>query len=127
MTLSRFRAAPRQGHLTRVQRVIGYLSKVRHGVIRIRTEEPDYSDFPDKVYQWDYSCYAGSEEQIPKDIPEPRGKRVVHTSFIDANLLHDLVNGKSVTGILHLVNKTPVDWFAKLQAIRRAPLGQTAC
>ena len=25
--------------------------------------------------------------------------------YVDANLMHDVVSGKSVTGILHLVNK----------------------
>src|SRR5512147_1226617 len=38
------------------------------------------------------------------------------TSFFDANLYHDLISGKSVTGILHMFNKTPIDWFSKLQA-----------
>ena len=47
MTLSRFRAAPRQGHLTRVKRIYGYLSKMRHGVIRIRMDLPDYSVLPE--------------------------------------------------------------------------------
>ena len=34
---------------------------------------------------------------------------------MDANLYHDLISGRAVTGILHLLNKTPVDWFSKLQ------------
>ena len=50
------------------------------------------------------------------DIPTPRGKRIVMTSFVDANLYHDLISGKSVTGILHFFNKTPIDWFSKLQS-----------
>ena len=33
--------------------------------------------------------------------------------FVDANLYHDLVNGRSVTGILHLFNKTVIDWYSK--------------
>jgi hypothetical protein len=35
---------------------------------------------------------------------------------IDANLMHDITSGKSVTGILHLVNKTPIDCYSKKQA-----------
>jgi hypothetical protein len=31
-------------------------------------------------------------------------------------LYHDLVTGRSVTGILHLLNGTPIDWFSKRQA-----------
>jgi hypothetical protein len=30
--------------------------------------------------------------------------------------MHDLVTGRSVTGILHLLNTTPIDWFSKKQA-----------
>jgi hypothetical protein len=30
--------------------------------------------------------------------------------------MQDITAGKSVTGILHLINKTPLDWYAKKQA-----------
>ena len=30
--------------------------------------------------------------------------------------MHDMVTGRSVTGILHLLNKTPLDWYSKKQA-----------
>lgn len=115
MTMSRFRAAPRQGHLDRVKRIIGYLAKMRDGVIRIRTEEPDYSNIPDKIYDWESTVYGGAKEEIPGDAPPPLGKGVLMTSFFDANLYHDVISGKSVTGILHMFNKTPIDWFSKLQ------------
>ena len=116
MTLSRFRACPRQGHMDRVQRIIGYLAKFKFGVICIRTEKPDYSNIPKKVYDWFYTCYQGAKEEIPHNIPQPRGKSVLTTSYVDANLFHDLISGHSVTGILHLLNKTPIDWFSKLQS-----------
>jgi hypothetical protein len=35
---------------------------------------------------------------------------------VDANLYHDLLTGRSVTGILHFFNQTPVDWYSKKQA-----------
>ena len=38
------------------------------------------------------------------------------THYVDANLYHDVLSGKSVTGVLHLINKTPLDWFSKKQA-----------
>jgi hypothetical protein len=46
MTMSAFRSAPRKGHLDRVKRIHGYLSKMRHSAIQIHTEKPDYSDIP---------------------------------------------------------------------------------
>ena len=35
---------------------------------------------------------------------------------MDANLNHFLATGKSLSGCLHFVNKTPVDWYSKKQA-----------
>ena len=116
MTMSGFRVAPRQGHLDRVRRICGFLAKMKHGFIRIRTEEPDYSDIPEQHYDWARSVYGNVEEVIPSDIPTPKGKRVVPTTYVDANLYHDLVTGRSVTGVLHFVNQTPVHWFTKKQA-----------
>jgi hypothetical protein len=48
-------------------------------------------------------------------MPIPRGKPVCTTTFEDANLMHDLTTGRSCTGILHIVNQTPVEWFSKAQ------------
>ena len=73
MTLSGFRAEPRIGHLDRAKRVCGYLSKMKHSAIRVRTEEPDFSDLPDVHYDWEKSVYGDVEEQLPTNAPEPLG------------------------------------------------------
>jgi hypothetical protein len=70
---------------------------------------------PTKVYDWEQSIYARAEELLPDDNPIPLGKLVVMTTFVDANLYHDLITGKSVSGILHLFNKTVIDWYSKKQ------------
>lgn len=116
MTLSSFRVAPRQGHLDRAKRIVGYLVKMRNAVVRIRTEVPDFSDMPDADHPWDTSVYQGATELVPKDAPTPLGKPVRCTSYVDANLYHDMLTGRSVTGVLHLFNQTPVDWYSKKQA-----------
>eukprot|EP00957_Ditylum_brightwellii_P044782 3397163-Ditylum_brightwellii.AAC.1 len=48
-------------------------------------------------------------------MPEPCGKPVMTTTFVDANLLHNVMTERSCTGIIHLLNKTPIDWFSKRQ------------
>jgi hypothetical protein len=115
MTMSSFRAAPREGHLQRLKHIYGYLRKRKDGAIRIRTGIPDLSHLPDVQYDWMYSVYGNVEEQVPHDIPEPLGKTVVSLTYEDANLYHDMITGRAVTGILHLLNGTPVDWFSKRQ------------
>jgi hypothetical protein len=116
MTLAGFRAAPRRGHLDRVKRIYGYLAKMRHASLRIRTDEPDYSDIPDFEFDWSKSVYGESNKIIPTDSPEPLGNVVTLTHYVDANLMHDVMTRKSVTGILHLVNKAPIEWYSKKQA-----------
>jgi len=115
MTLSKFRSAPRIGHLERAKRIFSYISKMRHAVIRYRVEKPDYSNLPETEYEWEKSVYGNVHEDIPDNIPKPLGKPVIHTTYVDANLMHDVTSGKSATGILHLLNKTPIDWFTKKQ------------
>jgi len=78
-----FRAMPRQGHLDCVKRIHGYLSKMWHATIKIRTDAPDYSNIPVKLYDWECSCYADAKEEISLDAPEPKGKPVTMTSFFD--------------------------------------------
>ena len=56
------------------------------------------------------------EELLPDNAPEPLSKPVTLMHFVDANLMHDLSTGRSLTGILHLANKTPIEWFSKKQA-----------
>ena len=116
MSMSRFRLAPKIGHLERMKRLYGYLVKTKHFAIRYRTKEPDHSHLPKQEYEWTRTVYGNVKEEIPKDIPKPLGKRVITTTFLDANLLHDIVTGKSVTDVLHCVHTTPTDWVSKRQA-----------
>ena len=113
-TMSTFRTAPRQGHLHRLKRMCGYLAAHKSAAIRIRTEKPDYSAIPIPEYDWE-RIYEGNEEAIPDDIPVPLGKSVITTTYIDANLQHCLATGRAITGIMHLLNKTPIDTFSKKQ------------
>ena len=116
MTMSRFRSAPRIGHLDRIKRIYGYLKKFKHGAIRFRTGAPDYKDLVSNDHDWMYSVYGNVRELVPKDAPEPLGKSVTTTTYVDANLYHCLITGRAATGILHLVNGTPIDWYSKRQA-----------
>jgi hypothetical protein len=67
-------------------------------------------------YDWTYTVYGNAKELLPKDAPEPLRKYVTLSHYVDANLMHNITSGKSVTNILHLVNKTPIDWYSKKQA-----------
>ena len=76
----------------------------------------DYSHQHKQEYEWTRIVYENLKEEIPKQISKALGKRVITTTIICVNLLHDIATGKSVTAVLHFVNTTPTDWFMKRQA-----------
>jgi len=116
MTMSSFRSLPRKGHLERAKRIVSYLYRFKYSKIRFRTHEPDFSDIVIPEYDWSTSTYGTVKEAVPHDVPTPLGKPVVTVSYIDANLLHCLNTGRSVTGILHFLNGTPIEWYSKKMA-----------
>ena len=79
----------------------------------MRTDLPDISQLPVQDYDWARSIYGNVTEEIPKDAPTPLGKPVVNITYHDANLYHDYIMGRAVTGVLQLINGTPIDWYSK--------------
>ena len=115
MTSSRFRVAPRVGHLERAKRVIGCLCKMKDSAIRYRTERPDLSQFPETKCDWNGTPHQDHEEPTPDNAPEPKGGTVDTVTYFDANSYHDLRNGRAVSANIHFLNKTPIDAHSKMQ------------
>jgi Reverse transcriptase (RNA-dependent DNA polymerase) len=109
MTMSRFRVVPRKGHLERLKRICGYLKKFSSTAIRVRTSQPHPDDLPNQEIDWCHTAYGKVEVLLPRDAPKPLGKMVTTVTYMDANLYHDMLNGRSMTGVLHLCNGTLVD------------------
>ena len=95
MSMSRFRLAPKVGHIERMKRIYGYLSSTKHYALRVRTEEPNHMHQPELEYAWT-RIYGNVLEEIHKDSPDLLGKSVTTTTFLDANLLHDMVHSKDI-------------------------------
>lgn len=109
-----FRCQPRIGHLNRLKRIVGLLRSYKSCSIKFRTKEPDYSKYKTEDRSWNY-VYGDIQEEIPNNIPKAKGREVIFTMYADANLYHDKVTGRSVTGLILMLNKTPIDWFSKKQ------------
>ena len=61
-TMSRFRAAPRQGHMDILKTIYSYAIRTREYAIRFRTDQPDYSFLPDQNFDWTYCVYSDVHE-----------------------------------------------------------------
>ena len=110
--LSSYSAAPREGHLEAVLHIFSYLSTHERSRIvmddayypHAELEKPDWSPF-----------YPGAKDELPPDMPEPRGKAVQITMFVDASHAANVVTRQSRTGVLIFVNRAPILWFSKKQ------------
>ena len=69
MTMSRFYVDATQNHWEALCCILGYLCHTKDAAIRFRTGIPDYSQYPEPAYDWDYSMYQGVEEDIPPRFP----------------------------------------------------------
>ena len=82
-TMSRFRAAARQGHMDRLKWIYSYAIMTNDYATRFRTEQPDYSFLPDQDIDWTYSVYGNVQEILPDDMPKPLGEAVTTTTTIE--------------------------------------------
>ena len=115
-TLSRYSMAPREGHMKAMHRVFGYLRQCPKGKIVIDTSYPDVRERVEinKEHDWT-EFYPDAVENVPPDRPEPRGEVCTITCYVDADHARDKLTRRSVTGILMLLNNTPVSWSSKHQ------------
>ena len=56
------------------------------------------------------------EEELDEDDPEPLGKGIRLTAWVDANWAHDYVTRKSITGIIVCAGVTPIYWKSTRQS-----------
>ena len=89
-------------------RVFGYLDAHPEGRIVIDPNFHDRSSYTSaKLENWE-ELYPDAQEDVPTDIPVPKGKEIRITVFVDADHARDKVTRRSVTGILLLLNNTPI-------------------
>jgi hypothetical protein len=115
-TLSRYSMAPRSGHMKAMHRVFGYLRNKPKGQLLIDVGVPQVRETIGTTVMLDWTeFYPDAVENIPRDRPEPNEKLCTITCYVDADHARDMVTRKSVSGILLLLNSTPVSWQSKRQ------------
>ena len=66
-------------------------------------------ELPDQNFDWEESIYRKISELLLDNAPFLRRKHVVTISYYDANLFYNTITSRSITGIIHFLNKTPID------------------
>lgn len=117
--LSRYLAVPRTGHLLQCIHIFKYLEihcdnklAFDHAKLNIGYA-PGKS--PEDIKQKMADYYKDAHDEIPPNMPEPRGKSVQINVFVDASHAGDKITRRSQTGILIYCNMAPIIWYSKKQ------------
>ena len=114
--LSSSLAMPRQGHLDAALHVFAYLKKDPSRWLLMDPTLPGEFQGTSPWIDSDWTdFYPDAKEELPPDMPKPRGKYVTITCFVDADHASNRLTRRSHTGIIILVNKAPVVWYSKRQ------------
>jgi hypothetical protein len=112
--LAQYLSQPRRGHLHQVFHVFAYLKAHSRSRIVLDPTVPKIDESSFEIADWT-EFYANAKEPIPPNAPEPRGKAVVISCFVDADHAGNLVTRRSHTGILIFCNRAPILWYSKRQ------------
>ena len=113
VNLSRYNAAPREGHFKAMMRVFGYLKGYIKGKLIFDTNPLDIEDVEYIESSLWTEMYPGAQEEIPHDLPKPKMKEIEISTYFDASLGCDMITGRSVTGVLLFLNSTIIKWYSK--------------
>jgi hypothetical protein len=115
-SMSRFSAAPREGHLSRVLRIWGYLKKYPNCALNIdhkpilNTDEIQQKAIIDFANQYSYA-----KEEINICFPKPLGDEMKVNIYFDSDHAHDKITGRSISGVVVYIGSTPIIWRSKRQ------------
>jgi hypothetical protein len=112
--LSRYLAAPREGHLEQAFHIFAYLKHYARSSLVFAANAPEVKDEQFSTHDWS-KYYPDAEEAIPPNIPEQRGMAVTISCYVDADHAGCRVTRRSQTGILILLQRAPIIWYSKRQ------------
>ena len=124
--LSQYQVNPRFGHLEAAYHIFAYLKKhpdMGKLAYDSRTPDIDESIFYRNA-DWK-EFYGDVTEELPPNMPEPRGHSVTISAFVDAsNHAGNVVTRRSHSGIFIFVQNAPIIWFLKRQnTVKAATFG----
>ena len=123
-SLSRFSVEPREGHLKRAIKILGYLKKFPTRGYIVDPSPPEVNIKYDKIVPDFGNQYQDFSEEIDGSLPIPLFPELEINIFVDSDHGHDAVTGKSITGLISFVGKTPIYWCSKRQpAVQTSTFG----
>jgi hypothetical protein len=110
-------ALPREGHLLQLFNIFSYLKKYHNTEIVYDTSDPcvELPNFEHKDWTSSEFGHISGEEELPPNMPEPRGFGFIINAKVDADHAANTVSRRSRTGFLVYLNSSLVYWMSKKQ------------
>jgi hypothetical protein len=110
-------ALPRQGHLEQLLHVFAYLKKHHNAELVLDPSDPVVDEASFERRDWTSSEFGHIQgaEELPGNMPEPRGLGFVMRAKVDADHASDTISRRSRTGFLVYLNCAPIYWMSKKQ------------
>jgi len=110
--MSAYNAMPRVGHFHAVLHMFAYLENNLDWELAMDCRPKEWNVIPEQSWK---EFYPFAKDELPPDMPEPLGKAVELTMFVDASHAANVVTRQSRTGVIIYVMGAPVIWFSKKQ------------
>ena len=107
--MSSYMAMPREGHLKQLYHMFSYLKSHHNAEMVFDPSDPDIdmNDFEEK--DWSGTVYAtASKEELPPNMPEPRGQSMKMVCYVDSDHVGDSVTRRLRTGFLVFLQSSPI-------------------
>ena len=109
-------ALPREGHLSQLYHIFGYLKRYHNSKMVFDPSNPVIDESLFERRDWTTSEFGlAQDEEMPRNMPEARGLGFLLRAFVDADHAGDSVTRRSRTGFLVYLNSAPVYWLSKKQ------------
>ena len=109
-------ALPREGHLDQVYHMFAHLKKYHNSEMVFDPSDPVIDEAIFEKKDWTSSEFGHlQKEELPANMPEPRGFGFIMSAKVDADHDADTVTRRSRTGFLVFLNCAPIYWFSKKQ------------
>ena len=107
---------PRQGHMEEILHIFALLRNKSKLSLYFDYSEPQ---FEMSIFNHDFTPlkehYRDVYEELPFSTPQPRGRAVTTTAYVDASHAANKVTRRSHTGYILFVNKALILWHSKRQ------------
>ena len=114
--LLQHQALPRSGHLEAAYHIFAYLKKHENGARVVF--DPRMPNIDERVFNantdW-RDFYGDVSEEMPPNMPEPKGKSIIVSCFVDSNHAGPVITRRSHSGILIYFQDAPILSFSKRQ------------